>query len=74
MSTGEVLALGLIPPPTTSLRQWVQFGEVVTGLIGSPVPIKPDMWSVHNSRLTIRAKTAQFLTDTDGGYHIEISE
>jgi hypothetical protein len=40
MSTGEVLALGLIPPPTTSLRQGVQFGEVVTGLLGLPGPIK----------------------------------
>jgi hypothetical protein len=37
---GEVLAFSLIPPPTTSLRQGVQFGEVFTGLLGLPVPIK----------------------------------
>jgi hypothetical protein len=37
---GEVLALGLIPPPTTSLRQGVRFGEVVTGLLGLSGPIK----------------------------------
>jgi hypothetical protein len=32
LSTGEVLALSLIPPPTTSLRQGVQFGEIAIGL------------------------------------------
>jgi hypothetical protein len=37
---GEVLALGLIPPPTTSWRQRVQFEKVVTGLLGSSGPIK----------------------------------
>jgi hypothetical protein len=37
---GEFLALGFIPPPTTSLRQGVQFVEVVTGLLGLPDPIK----------------------------------
>jgi hypothetical protein len=35
---------------------------------------KPDMRSVHNSRLAIGAKTALSLTDMDEGYHIEISE
>jgi hypothetical protein len=37
---GKFLALGLIPPHTTSLRQGVQFGEVVTWLLGLPDPIK----------------------------------
>jgi hypothetical protein len=32
------------------------------------------MRSIHNSRLAIGAKIARFLTDTDEGYHIEISE
>jgi hypothetical protein len=32
------------------------------------------MWSVHNSKLVIRAKAARSLTDTDGGCHIETSE
>jgi hypothetical protein len=40
LSMGEVLALGLIPPPTTSLRQGVRFNEVVTGLLGLSGPIK----------------------------------
>jgi hypothetical protein len=31
---GEVLALDLIPPLTTSLWQGVRFGEVVTWLLG----------------------------------------
>jgi hypothetical protein len=35
---GEMLALSLIPPPTTSLRQGVWFDEVVTGLLGLPGP------------------------------------
>jgi hypothetical protein len=37
---GEVLSLGLIPPPTTFLRQGVRFDEVVTGLLDLPGPIK----------------------------------
>jgi glycerophosphoryl diester phosphodiesterase len=37
-------------------------------------PHKPDMQSVHNSRLDIRAKTALSLTDKDESYHIETSE
>jgi hypothetical protein len=36
----EVLALNLIPPPTTSLRQGMRFGEVITGLLGLLGPIK----------------------------------
>jgi hypothetical protein len=40
LSMGEVLALGLIPSPTTSLRQGVRFDEVVTGLVGLLGPIK----------------------------------
>jgi hypothetical protein len=68
---GEVLALCLILPPTISLRPGVWFGKVVTGLQGLPGHIKPDMWSVHNSRLTIGAKMTRSLTDTDQGYHIE---
>jgi hypothetical protein len=74
LSMGEVLALGLITPPTTSLRQGVWFDEVVTRLLGLPGPIKSDMWSVHNSRLAIGAKMMWSLTDMDGGYHIKISE
>jgi hypothetical protein len=34
LSMGEVLPLSLIPPPTTSLKQGVQFNKVVTGLRG----------------------------------------
>jgi hypothetical protein len=37
---GQVLALSLIPPLTTSFRQGVWFGEVVTRLLGLPDPIK----------------------------------
>jgi hypothetical protein len=40
LSMDEVLALGLIPPPTTSLRQGVWFNEIVTGLLGLSGPIK----------------------------------
>jgi hypothetical protein len=68
------LAIGLIPPPTTLLRQGVRFDEVVTELLGLLGPIKPGVQSAHNSRLAIRAKTAHSLTDTDGGYHIETSK
>jgi hypothetical protein len=74
LSTGEVFALGLIPPLTTSLRQGVWFGEVVTGLLGLSSPIKSHMSLVHNSRLTTEAKTTRSLIDTDMGYHIETSE
>jgi hypothetical protein len=71
---GEVLAPGLIPPPTTSLRQAVQFGEVVIGVLGLSGPIKPDMRSVYNSRLAIGVKTTWSLIDMDGGYHLGTSE
>jgi hypothetical protein len=71
---GEVLALGLIPHLTTSLRQGVRFGKVVTGLLVLPGPIKPDVRSVQNSRLAIRVKTMRSLTDTDGAYHVETSK
>jgi hypothetical protein len=74
LPTGDVLALGLIPPPTTTLRQGVRFGKVVTGLLGVPGPKKPNLWLVHNSRLAIGTKTARSLTDKNGGYHIEILE
>jgi hypothetical protein len=37
---GEVLALSLIPLPTTFLRQGVWFSEAVTRLLGLPSPIK----------------------------------
>jgi hypothetical protein len=67
---GEVLALSLIPPPTTSLRQGVWFGKVVTGLLRLPGPIKLDMWSVHNTRLAIGTKMARPLTNTGGGYNL----
>jgi hypothetical protein len=40
LSMGEGLALDLIPPPTTSLRQGVRFSEVVTWLLGLPSPTK----------------------------------
>jgi hypothetical protein len=40
LSMREILALDLIPLPTTSLRQGVWFGEVVIGLLGLPGPIK----------------------------------
>jgi hypothetical protein len=43
-------------------------------LLGLSGPIKPDMWSVHNSRLVIRAKMVWSLIDTDEGYHTETSE
>jgi hypothetical protein len=29
------------------------------------------MWSIHNLRLAIGAKTVRFLIDKDVGYHIE---
>jgi hypothetical protein len=74
LSMGEVLALGLIPPPTTSLRQGVRFDKVVTGLLVLPGPIKPDVRSVQNSRLAIRIKMMRSLTDTDGAYHVETSK
>jgi hypothetical protein len=52
----------------------VRFNIVVTKatqLIGA---IKPDIRSVHNSRLAIGAKMVRSLTDMDEGYHIETSE
>jgi hypothetical protein len=49
LSTGEVLALGLIPPPTTSLRQGVRFDEVVTGVLGLSGSIKT--WHVVSTQL-----------------------
>jgi hypothetical protein len=55
------LTLDLIPPPTTSLRQGVWFGEVVTWLLGLLGPIKPGMWSIHNSMLAIGAKMVRSL-------------
>jgi hypothetical protein len=51
LPTGEVLALDLIPPPTTSLRQGVRFGEVVIGLLGLPDPIK--IWHVVSTQLKV---------------------
>jgi hypothetical protein len=76
-SWDEVLALGLILPPksknTTQSRE-VQFDIVVTKATRLIRPHKPDMWSVHNSKLAIRAKTARSLTDTSGGYNLETSE
>jgi hypothetical protein len=52
----------------------VQFDIVVTKATRLIKPHKPDMRSVHNSRLAIGAKTVWSLTDMDEGYHIEISE
>jgi hypothetical protein len=73
----EVLALGLILPPksksTTQSRE-VRFDIVVTKATRLIGPIKPDMRSIHNSRLSIRAKMARSLTDTEEGYHIETSK
>jgi hypothetical protein len=48
LSTGEVMALTCIPSATTSLRQGVQFSEVVTGLLGLSSPIKT--WHVVSTQ------------------------
>jgi hypothetical protein len=52
----------------------VRFNIVVTKATQLIGVIKPDIQSVHNSRLVIGAKMARSLTDMDEGYHIETSE